>query len=340
MRPAFHPRIINGPFADPGLFIPFMFRNRALIFDLGDAAPLSNRDVLKITHAFVTHTHMDHFMGFDRLLRLFLGREKTLSVYGPEGFLRNLEGKLGGYAWNLAAHYRNAFVIHAVEVRGEETIRRTYDCRDRFRPSGEDLRRPFSGDLLMEPALTVSAAVLDHGIPCLGFVLRERFHINILKDRVGELGLSIGPWLSRFKAALYSEAPMDAPVNAPGADGGERTFSLGDLSRRIARTTPGQTVAYIADAAYSPENVEKMTALARGADHLFIEAAFLEADADLAREKRHLTARQAGRIAGRAGVKGLTVFHFSPRYTDRPHLLQEEAEAAWRGAADGERVRP
>jgi ribonuclease Z len=89
MRPRFHPRLINGPFDDPGLFIPFLYENRAILFDLGDINTLSARDILKVSHVFITHTHMDHFIGFDRLLRLFLGREKKLYLYGPQGFLKN-----------------------------------------------------------------------------------------------------------------------------------------------------------------------------------------------------------------------------------------------------------
>ena len=46
---------------------------------------------------------------------------------------------------------------------------------------------------------------------------------------------------------------------------------------------------------------------------------------DIARLKNHLTARQAGTLAGLARVKQFTPFHFSPRYTDRGHLLEAEA---------------
>lgn len=333
MRPAFHARIVNGPFGDPGLFVPFMFQNRALIFDLGDTAPLSNRDVLKITHAFVSHAHIDHFTGFDRLLRLFLGREKTFYIYGPEGFFEHLEGKLAGYVWNLVSEYQNQFVICGVEVRETETLHREYRCQDRFQPRDKTIHRPFSGQLASEPAFGVSAAILDHGIACLGFALEEPFHINILKDRVEDLGLAVGPWLNRFKEALWTGTLDYALFKAPLATGGALRFSLKDLSQQIAIISPGQKIAYIADAVYHPENEAKMVELARGADHLFIEAPFCHKDRKMAEKKWHLTARQAGWIAGQAGVKAMTVFHFSPRYSDDPEQLIREAETAWREAA-------
>ena len=108
-----------------------------------------------------------------------------------------------------------------------------------------------------------------------------------------------------------------------------RRFVLGDLATRIAHITPGQKVTYVTDIVFSPSNIEKTVELAENSDYLFIEAAFLEKHKSIAETKYHLTARQAGIIARKARVKQLFLFHFSPRYTGRMHLLQKEAKEAF-----------
>jgi len=331
MRPSFYPRLVNGPFDDPGLFIPSLFGKRAVIFDLGDIYSLSPRDILKITHIFVTHTHMDHFIGFGRLLRLFLGREQALYMYGPQGFIENVEGKLAGYSWNLVKHYTNRLSLHVTEVGPEHLITKEYLCQNRFLATQEAVKQPFTGILHQEPAFSVSADLLDHDIPCLGFSIKERFHINIMKDRVFKLGLEIGPWLHEFKQALFNNCDPKSTFEVKYGKNNAMTkrFAIGDLCKQIARITPGQKITYIVDVSYSKSNVKKIVELAKDADHLFIEAAFLAKDKKMAKNKRHLTARQAGTIAAMARAKQFTPFHFSPRYTDQAHLLEQEAREAY-----------
>ena len=330
MRPSFHPRLINGPFDDPGLFIPFQFQNRALIFDLGDIGSLASKDILKIGHAFVSHTHMDHFIGFDRLLRLSLGRPKNLSLFGPAGFLKNVEGKLAGYSWNLVDKYNYPLTLRLTEVHPQYTLCRNYRCRDRFEPFQDPIKQPFSGTLHEEPAFKVSAAILDHSIPCLGLSVKERFHINIIRDGLKALGLIPGPWLTKFKQALYSQADPASKFEVKiDRQGPAKYFSLGALADRIARITPGQKISYITDVVNSQSNRRQIVALVKGSDHLFIEAVFKEQDREIAERKHHLTTRQAGHLAGRAQVKQMTVFHFSPRYTGMEEQLRDEARAAY-----------
>lgn len=334
MRPRFHPRLVNGPFEDPGLFIPFLFEKRALLFDLGDIHRLAPRDILKLTHVFVSHTHMDHFIGFDHLLRLCLGREKVLWLYGSDGFLKNIEGKFASYAWNLVNSYDHRLVIIATEIRTDCHIIKTYHCSRRFAADEPAKTQPATRIIWSEPAFEVETAILDHGLPCLGFSLKERFHINICKSGLDKLGLPSGPWLTEFKQALFTETADEQDFLPPPTrrDPKPKPVALKELAKAIAVITPGQKIAYITDAGF--DNIEEITTLAKDADHLFIEAAFLDRHKEIAAEKKHLTARQAGFIARKAAVKRFSLFHFSPRYTDEGHLLEEEANRAFTESGD------
>jgi len=334
MRPSFHPRLINDPFSDPGLFVPFLFERRALLFDLGDLSNLSARDLLKVSHVFVTHTHMDHFIGFDTLLRLLLGRDKEIYLFGPSPFFQKVEAKLSGYTWNLIENYENILSINVTEITGGKGFIQRYESRNRFRHAEAPQEFTFDGNLLSEPSFSVDAALLDHKVDCLGLTLKENFSINIIKEGLRELELPVGPWLAEFKRAIYERYDPGQEFRVYWQDKdrktGERYFAFGELKEKIARISPGQKITYITDIIGSPENIAKAVNLAMDSNHLFIEAPFLDNERDMARKKYHLTAKEAGLIAARARVKELTLFHFSPRYFNREKELFQEAMAAFR----------
>lgn len=337
MKPSFHPRLINDSFSDPGLFIPFLFERRALLFDLGDLSKLSARDLLKISHVFVTHTHMDHFIGFDTLLRILLGRDKAIHLFGPSGFIQKVEAKLSAYTWNLIESYENTLFINVTEIKEEKVYIQSYSSRNQFKPVGDPQELPFKGNLLSEQSFSINAVLLDHKIDCIGLTLKENFSINIDKEGLKELGLPVGPWLREFKKAIYESRNLAQKFMVVWQDKDkverEKYFNLGELKERIARISAGQKITYITDIIGSPENIEKAVNLAADSDRLFIEAYFLDKDRDVAQRKYHLTAREAGLIAKKAGVKELTPFHFSPRYFGREKELIQEAMKDFRPGA-------
>lgn len=335
MKPLFHPAPVNDPFGDPGLYIDFLFQRRAILFDIGDISRLPPRKILRVSHIFVSHTHVDHFIGFDHLVRICLGRDKKIHLYGPPGFTDQVWHRLAAYTWNLVQNYPTDFTVVAAEAHPDgKGIVAEFHCRKGFPPEqvkGETLR---DGVLLDEETFRVRSVFLDHRIPCLAFALEEKNHVNIMKNRLAELGLPVGPWLSELKDAVLRGEPDDLQFRAWWRENGEvveRRMPLGELKRDILRIVPGQKIAYITDAVYSRENREKMVSLARGADYLFIEATFLHEEEERAAEKKHLTARQAGQVARAAGAVRVIPTHFSPKYMGREELLRRELEEAFIG---------
>lgn len=338
MKPLFHPRLIHDPFGDPGLYVSLLFERRGLLFDMGDLAPLSARTLLKTTHAFITHAHMDHFIGFDQILRICLGREKALHLFGPPPITNQVSHKLSAYTWNLVENYPADFHVFVTEVDEGELKTTRFRTRAAFRRE-ETIVIPVADRLLVdEPAFRVRCVRLDHKIPCLGYTIEEKAHVNILKDRLEEQGFPIGPWLKELKEAILRKAPEEAPFRIWWKEEGrieERWRPLGELKRELVLIVPGQKITYVTDVVYHPENARKTIDLARGSDVLFIESSFLQEDAARAAEKYHLTTVQAGRLAREAGVKEVVPFHFSAKYNGEGERLFREVQAAFKGERAG-----
>ncbi len=320
MKPSFHVKQLNGPFGDPGLYVRVLREGRALMFDLGFTMGLSPRDILKTTDIFVSHTHVDHFIGFDNILRVSLKKEGPLRLYGPAGFIDCVEGKLRGYTWNLIGDY--PLVIEVAEISGGQVKKAVFRAENFFHREDGDTEL-FSGVLVSDSFYKISAAALDHQIPCLAFSLEEDYHININKDRLTEMGLPVGPWLGELKAAIrHNEEGRHFTVS-------DRTLAFQEL-RGIADVSRGQKLSYVVDASGTEANREKIIGLVRGSDVLYIESYFLDEDRDRAADRSHLTARDAGSIAREAGVGRLETIHYSPRYMDDPERIVREAEEEFR----------
>ena len=328
MRATFQPYLPNGIDGDPVLWIDVPDEGHAVAFDLGDLHAVPARWLERVERAVVTHAHMDHFIGFDALLRRRLGRERALTITGPAGFLDRVAGRISGYTWNLIDAYPIRLVVE--EVDGASVRAVAYSGGSRMRPEPM-ASRPFAGALHGNRAYAIRAAVLDHGVPVLGLVLAETEQLAVDKERLTGLGLEPGPWLSVLKNLVRRCAPSDTPVDAAATGGGTRTHALEAIAEQVLRRARGRSIAYLTDLSGTRENLDRAIELVRGADLLVCEAAFLHADESTARERHHLTARQAGEIARAAGVGRLAPFHLSPRYAGRAAELLAEARQAFGG---------
>lgn len=335
MRHLFEPRLVNDPFGDPGLYVDFRGERRALLFDLGDLRVLPPRKLLRLSQVFVSHTHMDHFAGFDHLLRVVLGRKNGLALFGGPGFVAQVEHKLRAYTWNVVHRYAVEFVLDVREIgtdgRGQ---RARFSSRTGFAREPCAPFTPADDVLHDEPLFRVRGRFVDHEMACLAFVVEEKARPRVAKDRLAALGVSTGPWLRELKLAILAAAPAQTPIQLRWRDRlgeHEMSRSVGELTDIVLDVTPGQRIGYVTDLRFTEANRRTLAPLLAGVDQLFIESVFLEADRAHAQRKNHLTAQQAGLIAREVGARAVVPFHFSPRYGDRAADVVAEVRAAWSG---------
>ena len=311
--------------------VEFLCEKRALLFDLGDLSSITNGELLKISHVFISHTHIDHFIGFDHFLRVVFGRGKTIYLYGPENFIANVAGKLAGFTWNLVDRYSESVTLEVTEVHESHLVKVKFKAIDRFKKSDEK-EIPFEDGILVdEDKFVVRTAILEHRIPCLGFSLEEKNRVNICKDRLEKMRYRPGPWLNELKKYVCEGKSDEYLLEVPSMAKGSQKKTLGHLKEELVLISPGQKISYVVDTVYNDANKNRIIALVRGSDILFCESPFLAEEEARGQERCHLTSRQAGIIAREAEVKKLNVFHFSGRHTFHTEQIIQEAEEAFMG---------
>jgi len=165
-------------------------------------------------------------------------------------------------------------------------------------------------------SVQVFSIPLKHRVPCCGFLFEEKQRDrHILRDMID----------------FYNIPTFRIPKIKQGED---FITAEGEVIPNELLTTPSETpkrFAYCSDTAYS----EKIIPIIQGVDCLYHEATFMEDELIRSKQTEHSTARQAGEIALKAGVKKLIIGHYSARYTNQTELLNE-AKAVFENAILGE----
>jgi ribonuclease Z len=153
----------------------------------------------------------------------------------------------------------------------------------------------------------IRAFPLKHTKTCVGYTLEEL-------DRPGEFNIEAAAKLKVPCGPLWNKLQHGQSVTA---DDGATIMP----EQVLGPNRSGRKFSFVTDTLSLPSIADEV----RGSDLFICEGMFADDVADQAVEKKHMTARQAGKLARAANVKKLALIHYSPRYTDRelPVLLQE-----------------
>lgn len=161
----------------------------------------------------------------------------------------------------------------------------------------------------------IRAFPLSHTKTCVGYALEEL-------DRPGEFSPEKAAALGVPRGPLWGRLQHGESVTA--ADGSTVT-----PEQVLGAKRSGRKFSFVTDTQYLPSIAKEV----RGSDLLICEGMFADDLADQAREKKHMTARQAGTIARDAGVRRMAMIHYSPRYTDRElDVILQQARAVFPAA--------
>jgi len=155
----------------------------------------------------------------------------------------------------------------------------------------------------------VKSIPLKHSKVCVGYVMEEKPRPGIFfPEKAKELEVPCGPLWAKLQNGDSVTLPDDQIITPDQV--------MGDPRR-------GRKFSFVTDTLYQ----DSIAPHVAGSDLLICEGMFEKSLEASAREKKHLTAWQAGKIAGDAGgVKKMGLIHFSPRYTERElKILKKEA---------------
>ena len=218
-------RLVNGSTGDPVLFLDYPGKNDAILFDCGDNGRLDLQRFGDLEAVFLTHHHMDHFIGFDRILRANLDRDKTLHVFGPAGTIERIYQRIKSYEIQHFAFQKLVCHVHEILPGGEASSQgqprqrsSLLECSRKF-PPPEVAESSWSGPTIYESAgLSVEAAPIDHTTLGLAYALVESVGWHPDAERLESGSLRPGAWVSQVLELLRQEAAPDTAVEMGAAD--------------------------------------------------------------------------------------------------------------------------
>jgi ribonuclease Z len=307
------PTFFAGLFDDPLLLVRIRPTGRALLFDCGKVHHLAKRVFTSLDAVFISHAHMDHFMGMDSVIRHSHASPRTVEVFGPPGLSRRMASKFACYDWNLADTFWGNFRVG--EVSAGQVASTLYRGAEGFVARPDGVR---GGAVYGNRHLSVTAELCEHRIAVLAFRVTEGAAFVLDAARLAQAGVVQGAWLRTLEKLFHAGALEGTAIVYPGWVGGRleerRAPDAGALYRSILKHEPSASIGYLTDIGFSPENLARLEGLLGGVTLLVCECAFLAADRKKAQLSRHLCTSDLNLILDRLRPRYFLPMHFSKSY--------------------------
>lgn len=319
------PVFFAGLLDDPLLLVNMRPEGTGILFDCGQAHHLAKRVLKSIRAVFISHAHMDHFMGIDTLVRHTHVSPRTIDIFGPPGIAGKMAHKLAGYDWNLTEPYWCTFRVH--EIFPDRMAAFRFAGAEGFacRPEGEATRT--DRVIYRTGTLRVEGELLDHKLPVLVCRATERQSFLVDERLIEREGLVAGEWLREMKGRFY-EGELAGPLAVLRRRGDEVSSGMVDdaaaLYAAIRREHGAASIGYLSDIGFSEANLAKVRGLLQGVTLLVCECSFLAADRDKARAAHHLCTEDVSAIVEEVRPAFLLPMHLSKTYIHRWDAVYDE----------------
>ncbi len=322
------PTFFSGLLDDPILLLRVRPTGSSLLFDCGQIHQLAKRVLTSIDAIFISHGHMDHWLGIDSFTRHLHASSKVVDLFGPPGITDKLEKRLAAYDWNLAEDFWGSYRAHDVHPELIRSALLSGPQGFKRQPLAE---QPRLNRLIFENAqLSVAAETCDHRVPSLIFRVTEKPAFLIDEQKLAHLQLVPGPWIRELKRRFFQEPQSTAPlpVLRLGEVGPEEHLieDVPQLCREIGRPQPSNTIGYVSDLGFTTGNRQKICTLLKGVDLLICETTFLREGKARARESFHLCTEDVNWLLQQLRPSFFLPMHLSKTYSRRHHELYRELQ--------------
>lgn len=320
------PTFFSGLLDDPVLYLFIRPLGRGILLDCGRIHHLAKRVLKSLSALFISHAHMDHFMGIDTFIRSVHVSPRTVDIYGPPGLVDKFAGKLAGYDWNLAEPYWCSFRVH--EIFNDRIETATFVGPEGFRRWNIAAASRPDTIIYRNQYLSVESIACDHKIPSLAYKITERPSFQVDEEKILQEGLVRGNWLRSLQKNLFGTGQQKEPLKVlrQRREGivEETVKDQESFYERIRGERPDASIGYLTDIHFSKENIKKIIMLMQGVTVLVCECSFLKADKEKARASAHLCTDDVNFLVDKLRPEFFLPMHLSKSYIHRWDELYTE----------------